>query len=145
MFKRGGAGVRWIVCILLFLAGVVWGKIIPKDYPQNLESLNQIFGIMSSIATMITVAIAVYGLNAWRQQIKGQADHQLAADLAVELVNLKEACRIGWSDARCCLLLNGNKPSPWLPGMWELEVSRLTSTLQYRGAFCENLKFCLIG
>jgi hypothetical protein len=75
----------WLGCFLLFLVGVVFGRLtFPSDFFKvgNVHDLFDMFGLL---ATVCAIFVALVGLNTWREQAKASADHELAAELIVAL------------------------------------------------------------
>lgn len=62
-------------------------------------SIHDLFDIFSSVATMLALAYAVWSVNNWRKQSKGEADHELAQKLAVACMRFKESSKSAWGDA----------------------------------------------
>lgn len=87
----------WVLCVLLFLCGVVWGSVSLKSDFYVVASIHDLFEIFSSAAT---VAAVVFGLNAWRNQIKGESDHGLARRLAVLVMRYKQTLKVAHGDCR---------------------------------------------
>lgn len=92
----------WLLCALLFLAGVTWGSIKVKTGFFTVDNFHDLFEIFSSIATVAAVVLAALGINAWRSQIKAESDHGLARQLAVSLMNFKDAIQAAHADMQFC-------------------------------------------
>ena len=87
----------WILCVALFLCGVIWGSIKLRSDFYSVASIHDLFEILSSAATVVAV---VFGLNAWRNQIKGESDHGLARRLAVLIMKHKETIKNAHNECR---------------------------------------------
>lgn len=73
----------WLGCVALFGAGVVWGLAHAKRNFFEVDNIHDFFEIMSAVATVIAVVLAGRGLNAWRSQLSGTADHELARKILI--------------------------------------------------------------
>lgn len=89
--------VIWVGCTLLFCSGVVWGMIPDTKNFMTIASIHDLFDIFGAIATVVAV---VFGIGAWRRQINGQADLDLARRLAVDALRFKEGALQAWVDAK---------------------------------------------
>ncbi len=90
----------WLGCLLLFGAGAVWASVPLKASFFEVSDVHDLFEIFSSIATVFAV---VFGVGAWRRQVSGQADLELARKVAVEALRIKEASLEAWLDAKFCI------------------------------------------
>lgn len=59
--------------------------------------IHDLFEIFSSIATVVAV---FFGIGAWRHQVSGQADLELARRVAIEATRVKETAVEAWVDAK---------------------------------------------
>lgn len=75
----------WVVCAALFGAGTVWGLAHAKSGFFEVDNVHDFFEILSSIATVVAVVLAILGLNAWRKQLTDTADHDLARNILVTM------------------------------------------------------------
>lgn len=89
----------WLCCVALFGAGAVWGGVPIRTNFFVVANIHDLFEIISSIATVIAVVIAVFGLNAWKRQISATADHELARKVSIALSKYKDEVLMLWSDA----------------------------------------------
>lgn len=89
--------VIWFGCVLIFCSGVVWGMIPDKQSFMTVANIHDLFDIFGAIATMVAV---VFAIGAWRRQINGQADLELARRLAVDALRVKEETLQAWVDAK---------------------------------------------
>lgn len=80
--------VIWLGCILLFVAGVIWGMIPDKKGFFVVPNIHDLFDILGALATMIAAAVAVVALTNWRSQFRHEARFQSLKELkdaAIEL------------------------------------------------------------
>lgn len=92
-------GLVWLLCGLLFCAGVIWGGVpIGTDF-FVVKDVHDLFEIFSSIATAAALFLAVAGISTWRKQFQATADHDLARRAAVTLSKYKSASRKSWGIA----------------------------------------------
>ncbi|MBD9443056.1 hypothetical protein [Pseudomonas sp. PDM04] len=92
--------VVWLGCALLLCVGAIWGAIpIGTDF-FKVKDIHDLFEIFSSVATILAVGVAMIGVNAWRHQVSGEADHALAHRVAVAALRYKETSRTAYNDAQ---------------------------------------------
>ncbi|CAI8797234.1 DUF4760 domain-containing protein [Pseudomonas jessenii] len=77
--------VVWLVCFLLFLAGVVWGKLTFSSDFYKVANIHDLFEIFGAASTVGAVFVALIGLSTWRKQVKASSDHELASELIVAM------------------------------------------------------------
>lgn len=81
-------------CFLLFVSGVVFGGIFPESEFWKVK-VSDVFGMISALATAISVIVAVYfgrqGLSAWKEQTKANFNQQLVQRLALSLFKYRES------------------------------------------------------
>ncbi|VVP40617.1 hypothetical protein PS865_04837 [Pseudomonas fluorescens] len=92
--------VVWLGCALLFCVGAVWGAVPTSINFFKVKDIHDLFEIFSSAATIIAVCLAFIGVSAWRQQVRGEADHALARRVAVAALKYKETSKIAFNDAQ---------------------------------------------
>lgn len=96
--------VVWLGCFLIFCAGAVWAAVpIGTDF-FVVKDLHDMFEIVSSIATFLAVGLAFIGINAWQNQVSGEADHELARRFSVAVLKYQNACVEAWADASFSIL-----------------------------------------
>jgi len=80
-------------CVLLFGSGVVFGGIFPEGEFWKVK-VSDVFGMLSALATAISVIVAVYfgrqGLNAWKEQTKANFNQELVQKLVLSLFKYRE-------------------------------------------------------
>ncbi|VVQ29735.1 hypothetical protein PS943_01464 [Pseudomonas fluorescens] len=116
----------WVGCLLLFCAGAVWEAIQIKVDFFVVANIHDFFEILSSLATVIAVC---YGVLAWKHQLSGQSDLELARRVAIASLRMKEAALEGWADAKAAInrVPSGinSLPSDWMKMMSEEIAVRL--------------------
>lgn len=115
--------VVWAGCVLIFVAGVIWGSATTGFNFLKVTSIHDLFEILSSMGTVLAVLLAFDGLQDWRSQITGKADHELARRLAIASQRFKESCFIAWTDTELCWISKESRYGDWAPGMMELIIS----------------------
>ncbi len=91
--------VVWFGVIFIFLAGVLWGGVnIPTNFFE-IENVHDFFEVLSSVATVIGVGVALFSVNAWRGQKVSEYDHDLARRAVISLAKFKDVVRDTWIDA----------------------------------------------
>lgn|GEM_PF-1009388 len=75
--------VIWLVCILLFASGALWGANIRVDNFFVVSSIHDFIEILGSLATILAVLLAMIGLNRWKVEVGAASDHELARRIAV--------------------------------------------------------------
>ncbi|NBA79051.1 hypothetical protein GVN15_00270 [Pseudomonas putida] len=91
--------IVWISCLLLFLAGVVWGRVTLPDNFYRVDSIHDLFDMLGGAATIVAVSVAYAGLNSWRRQGKAVADHELARKLIIALRIYQDEIIRNWTYA----------------------------------------------
>lgn len=79
----------WLGCGCLFLAGAIWGRLIPGSNFFKVSDIHDLAEVIAAFATTIAVALAFIGLNAWKKQAVATADHDLARRSAVMIQRSK--------------------------------------------------------
>lgn len=79
----------WLGCGGLFLAGAIWGQLIPGSNFFKVSDIHDLSEIIGAFATTLAVALAFIGLNAWKKQAVATADHDLARRSAVMIQRSK--------------------------------------------------------
>ncbi|MGX1179353.1 hypothetical protein AB7M31_002421 [Pseudomonas sp. IAP-CY TE4608] len=92
--------IIWLVCLLLFMAGFVGGKINGTSEFFTVASVHDLFDIIGVFATLAAALVALHGLNTWRKQSKATADHELARRLLLALRMYQEGLVRNWSYAQ---------------------------------------------
>lgn len=87
----------WLGCFLLFGSGAVWASVPLKTSFFEVADVHDLLEMFSSIATVVAV---VFGIGAWRRQVSGQADLELARRVAVGALQMKEGALLAWIDAK---------------------------------------------
>ncbi len=90
----------WAICLVVLIGGFAVGNIDFGHKFFEVQSIQDLFEIFSSAATVFAVFIAWRGINAWRRQASGQADLELARRLAVGALAVKESAVPAWVDAK---------------------------------------------
>lgn len=80
-----GKLVIWCGCFGLFLAGVIWSRVL---YDFDLGFIKDTIEVGSYIATIIAAGVAVITLTAWRQQWKYAASQESLKRLMTSLDDL---------------------------------------------------------
>ncbi|QSL85981.1 hypothetical protein [Pseudomonas atacamensis] len=91
--------VNWVVCVLLFFSGVIWGRLFTQDDFYKVSNIHDMFDIFGAAATVGAVVLAMFSLNSWRKQGKAESDHELARKVVVELRRYQEELVRTWSYA----------------------------------------------
>lgn len=79
-----------LVCLGVFLAGVVWSKLIfPSDF-WLVSNIHDFFEIVGVIATTIAAIVAVSALNSWKSQFTHTEKYQVVRDFHA-------ACQGAWN------------------------------------------------
>lgn len=91
--------VVWLVCVLLFCAGAIWGGVPISTNFFVIESLHDLSETVGGFATVAALIAAVIGINAWKREVRATADHELARRLAVGLSKYKDASVLSWTIA----------------------------------------------
>jgi hypothetical protein len=95
--------VVWLGCAVLFCAGVIWGAVPIETNFFKVKDIHDLSEIFSSIATIIAVCLAFIGVNAWRLQVRGEADHELARRVAIAALKYKNVARTSFYDVQFAL------------------------------------------
>ncbi|MFK9098302.1 hypothetical protein ACJEBH_14170 [Pseudomonas guariconensis] len=76
-----------------------------------------VFGLIGTAVSLVGVGAAIYfgsqGLSAWRKQLKGSSDHNLAMDALVELYKFRDA-------------INGARQPVFLPNAFDFGVPSIS-------------------
>lgn len=97
---KGNNSVIWLWCTLLFFAGAIWGGAWPRSEFFLIENIHDLAEFGAAIATMVAVVI---GLSAWKKQLRGQSDHDLARRLLLEAEKFKAQTLVISRSAENCL------------------------------------------
>lgn len=124
--------VSWMVCVLVFGAGAVWAQIPIATSFFRVEDIHDLFEIVSSLATVVAVALAYMGLSTWRQQIKGHSEHALATRVSIECRRYKDSLAGAWADAHFSLLQSDLGEDSLPADLWATISGRMASQLQER-------------
>lgn len=92
--------IVWSGCALLFCAGAVWGGVWPRADFFKIADIHDLLEIGSAIATIFAV---VFGVSAWKKQLRGQSDHELARRVLLNAEKLKAQTLVMIWSARNCL------------------------------------------
>jgi len=122
--------IIWLGCLLLFASGMVWGMIpIGTDF-FKIKDVHDLFEIFSSIATVLAVGLAFFGVNAWRQQVSAEADHALAQRVAVAALKYKETTRVAFGDAQFAVMQFSVGIDGLPAGLLETFISKMEERLE---------------
>ncbi|MGE8461871.1 MAG: hypothetical protein ACN6P0_12445 [Pseudomonas capeferrum] len=96
----GSYWASWVLCSLLFGAGVIWGA-IPKGLDFfKLQDIHDFAETIAAIATVVAVGLAYAGYNAWKTELVVTSDHDLARRASVVLMRYKFGAIRGFELAR---------------------------------------------
>lgn len=75
--------VVWACCFGLFAAGAVWAQV-----PLSLDNtkISNTLSSLASLATIVGVIFAGYGINAWRIQLKSNNRHDVSREVIVSFI-----------------------------------------------------------
>lgn len=130
----------WILCVGVFLCGVIWGSVRLKSDFYVIASVHDLFEILSSAATVFAV---IFGLNAWRNQIKGESDHGLARRLAVLVMKHKQTIKAAHGDCRFavnnCIVGFEGLPQELLRQVTDSILDRMSKAMDERAELLATL------
>lgn len=107
--KRDGLLV-WAGCVFLFFAGAVWGGVLPKTDFFRVNDVHDLADIFGAIATIFAV---VFGVSAWKKQLRGHTDHELAKRILLEAERFKEQTFVITRTAENCLTSSNLHFADW--------------------------------
>lgn len=107
--KRDG-WLIWAGCVLLFFAGAVWGGVLPKTDFFRVTDVHDLADIFGAIATVFAVA---FGFSAWKKQLRGHTDHELAKRILLETERFKEQTLGITRTAENCLTSSNLHNADW--------------------------------
>ncbi|WP_367239103.1 hypothetical protein AB1H94_17735 [Pseudomonas fulva] len=90
----------WAGCALLFFAGAIWGAAWPKSAFFSVSSFHDLTEIFAAVATVFAV---VFGVSAWKNQLRGHSDHDLSRRVLVEAEKLKIQTMIITKSTSSCI------------------------------------------
>ena len=73
-------------CVLLFFAGAAWSGVFPKADFFVVDDIHELAEIGAAIATIFAV---VFGIGAWKKQLRGLSDHELARKILLATEKFK--------------------------------------------------------
>ncbi|MER2104948.1 MAG: hypothetical protein ABS999_23985 [Pseudomonas atacamensis] len=79
-----------LLCLGVFLAGVVWSKLILPSNFWVVSSIHDFFEIVGVVATTIAAIVAVSALNGWKSQFSHTEKYQVVRDFHA-------ACQGAWN------------------------------------------------
>lgn len=72
----------WLVCLLLFLTGLIFGAAVtPRDF-FKVESVHEFLECIAALFTVFGVSAALFQWNSWKKEQESNNDHNLAVKAA---------------------------------------------------------------
>ncbi|WP_156355029.1 hypothetical protein [Pseudomonas endophytica] len=96
--------------MLLFFAGAAWSGVLPKADFFVAKDIHELAETGAAIATIFAV---VFGLSAWKKQLRGQSDHELARKLLLETERLKAQALVITRTADNCKNSSNLQSADW--------------------------------
>ena len=102
--------VVWSGCALLFFAGAAWGGVLPKTDFFVVSDIHELAETGAAIATIFAV---IFGFTAWKKQLRGQSDHELARKILLETEKLKAHTLVLTRTAENCQASSNLHSADW--------------------------------
>jgi hypothetical protein len=71
----------WGGCVLLFLAGVIWGMVPDKTGFFVVTNIHELFDMIGAFATVVAAVVAVVALTNWQSQFRHETRFQSLKEL----------------------------------------------------------------
>lgn len=86
--QKGKGVFIWVLCVLLFLAGVVFGSAVQLR-GGVLSALDGTIGNLGDIATVVAAIFAFYAWRSWRQQFLLTETFKASAEMCAALADVR--------------------------------------------------------
>lgn len=87
--------VIWSGCFGIFCAGVVWAKLPMVGEFFVINGIHDLAETLGGFASVATLVAAVYGLTAWKEQLRASHNHELARKALLEVSKFRELLFLG--------------------------------------------------